>query len=43
MHYDLEYADNIGNISVIHNMLEEFTEFDFGTEQLFVTDQRGYS
>ena len=43
MAFDLEYADSIKDLSVFHNIGEEFTLTDFGDEELFVNDQRGFS
>ena len=43
MTYDHEYADELKNLSVFHNILEEFTLEDFGEDDFFVTDQRGFS
>ena len=38
-----EYAGDVAKLSSFHNVLEEFTIDDFGEDQKFVVDQRGYS
>ena len=39
---DAEYADVPERLSVAHNLIED-SDFDFGEEEVFVIDQRGYS
>ena len=39
---DNEYADNPANLSVHHNMVED-SDLDFGEEEFFVQDPRGFS
>ena len=43
INYEMEYADEINNLSVFHNICEEFTSDDFGESEFFVNDQRGFS
>ena len=43
MNYDQEYAGELNKLSVFHNILEEFTPDDFGEDEFFVNDQRGFS
>ena len=39
---DNEYADDPANLSVHHNMVED-SDLDFGEEEFFVQDARGFS
>ena len=38
----MEYADSTLDLSVFHNINEEFTFIDFGDQENFVSDQRGF-
>ena len=41
--YDGEYAEDINQLSTFHNIMEEFTIDDFGEENVFVNDRRGFN
>lgn len=43
MHWDLEYNYPPKEISLLHNVLDEETAEEFGADQYFVTDRRGYA
>lgn len=41
--YDGEYGERIDRISAFHNIYEEFTKEDFGKEEMYVADKRGFN
>lgn len=41
--YDGEYGEDVKELSTFHNIMEEFTIDDFGTENVFVNDRRGFN
>lgn len=41
--YDGEYANSIDTISTFHNVYEEFASEDFGTDENYVYDKRGFN
>lgn len=41
--YDGEYGGDINKISTFHNVYEEFTYDDFGKDENYVCDKRGYN
>ena len=40
--YEWDYCDTIDKISFLHNVLDELTEIDFGEDEYYVRDNRGY-
>ena len=43
MIWDQEFAANVKDASAFHNLVDEFALEDFGDEELYVTDNRGFS
>ena len=41
--YDGEYANDLDKISTFHNVYEEFANEDFGTDENYVYDKRGFN
>jgi hypothetical protein len=41
--YGNEYCDDLENVSIFHNEYHECTADDFGPQNFFVDDPRGYS
>lgn len=41
--YDGEYGGPIENLSTFHNVFEEFSKEDFGKEERYVADKRGFN
>lgn len=41
--YDGEYGENIEHMSTFHNIMEEFSKDDFGKEERYVADKRGFN
>ena len=41
--YDGEYGGDIEKMSTFHNIFEEFTKEDFGKEERYVADERGFN
>lgn len=41
--YDGDYGNNIEYISTFHNVYEEFSKEDFGSDEHYVYDKRGFN